>query len=379
MTRSFVLMAVVVAGLMAVPAQTRAGAWTPEKTERVDRLVDLYLRPGADGVARSVPSVAIAIGGADGLLLSKGYGVARPGRSASGRTVYRIGSLAKAFTAAAVLSLVARPEAAAQLPAPATVHLDTPVAGLLDGVGHWRIREHGPVTLRDLLTMRSNLPNFTQTPPRDVDPWGSIAAPQLLGAVRTLSTSPTGFGFEYSNTNYFLLSEIVERLTGRTFREEVRARVLAPAGLTRTFLGGEPIADTDVAVPGYGRRPAFALGEWLKGSADAASSAEDLFAWNHALMETEAIPVPVRTAMWTPAARIGPSLWYGMGWFIEIDEQRGTEEYFHSGTVPGYTAFNLISRRVDDAGWVSVSILTNRDEVDGLENLASEIVAIIRE
>ena len=58
-----------------------------------------------------------------------------------------------------------------------------------------------------------------------------------------------------------------------------------------------------------------------------------------------------------------------MGWFITEDD--GWQKYFHSGQVPGFTAINIIAHRLGDpTSWLSVTVLTNADSVDGLEVLA---------
>ncbi len=82
--------------------------------------------------------------------------------------------------------------------------------------------------------------------------------------------------------------------------------------------------------------------------------------------------------MFSDAARVGPSRYYGMGWFIE--HAPGWDWYSHSGYVPGFTSLNMIVRSSRDRAWISVSLLTNADGVSGLDELSSDIVhAVVRQ
>ncbi len=102
-----------------------------------------------------------------------------------------------------------------------------------------------------------------------------------------------------------------------TYHELLRRRIFAPAGMVETrfiddaearfdpdasALPAEPVPAAlreQAAVwarPDYGRRrrPAFTNPDWLKGSADAVSSALDLFAWDRALMDPKIVPAEIR-------------------------------------------------------------------------------------
>jgi hypothetical protein len=63
-----------------------------------------------------------------------------------------------------------------------------------------------------------------------------------------------------------------------------------------------------------------------------------------------------------------------MGWFIT--HENGRDTYYHSGSVPGFTSYNAISRSRPGEGWMSVTLLANSDGVEGLDRLADEIFYI---
>lgn len=104
------------------------------------------------------------------------------------------------------------------------------------------------------------------------------------------------------------------------------------------------------------------------------SSALDLFTWHKALMDGAVIPADVRDQMFSNSARVAPLIYYGMGWFCEHRDDR--DIYSHSGAVPGYTSYNAIIR-LKNGGWVSITLLSNCDQLDGLDTLADNITDIV--
>ena len=110
---------------------------------------------------------------------------------------------------------------------------------IFEGVDRWTAPDEPPITVRSLLTMTSNLPNFTLRPPAGADPWGAVATPQLLAALKALPPHGWPNTFEYSNTGYFLLASALDAVfagEGRhtDFRGYVRAAIVSPLGLSQT-------------------------------------------------------------------------------------------------------------------------------------------------
>lgn len=363
--------------------QTSRADWTPAKSEEADVLVTRFLaRVDAQNASLPRACLALAIGSDRGRFLAKGFGECAPGGRATEHTVFHVGSLAKQFTAAAVLDLMHRH---AKLRTGTPVALDLPLAQIFNGVDHWPGREEDgegvqPVTIRSLLTMTSNLPNFTRQPPSSVDPHGRIGAPQLLAEVKKMKPWGWPNTFEYSNTSYFLLSEIVEEVVApgeaapRSHHDYLRAEIFRRADLHETGFVGDYGPNARVAQPIHRRPPVFDQPDWLKGSADVASSASDLFNWNGALMSGRVIPAEAWRLMVSDGARVTPSIYYGMGWFVE--HRPAHDVYFHSGLVPGFTSHNIIAAAKASPSWTSVTLLLNTDGVDGLEQLAEELLRL---
>ncbi len=373
-----------------VSAHARAEGWSPDRASHADDLVARFLA-GVNASAEndSKAALSLAIGTQRGQLFAKGYGERAPGVPATAHTIYHVGSLAKQFTAAAVLDLIGR---AAHLRDGTPLTLDLALSRVFDGVEHWpgMEAENGkqPVTLRSLLSMTSNLPNFTRIPPASADPWGRIGAPELLSQLKKMKPSGWPNTFEYSNTSYFLLSEVIEEAVvpgeGHPHaHQDYLARTIFPrAHLAETGFVGDPRLEMVAAQPIHRSQPVFDKPDWLKGSADIASSAADLYAWNKAFMTGAILPLELRDVMLSDSARVTPSLYYGMGWFIE--HRDGRDVYFHSGRVPGYTSYNLIAAKTGHDGkrqdeWTSVTLLVNTDVAEGLENLADDLLRLASE
>lgn len=359
---------IVLAQLVLCPSMALAD-WGEAQREKATELARRFVEPQHDGHAQA-PGLSLAVSRNGKLLMADGFGQALPTIPARAETIYPIGSLTKQFTAAALLREIDRRR---QLKSGATLGFETPVAEVIPAAAAWSL-ETGPVmTIRHLLTMTSNLPNFTRQPPETVDPWGAIHAPRLLDALTQVKPTGEPGAFEYSNTSYFLLAELLEspRLDGQktNYRETLRA-LWAGAGLHDTGFQDDAAVGKVVAGPTYKRRPAFLYGDWLKGSADATSTVLDLQTWNKELIEGRVLSQPMLEQMFSESARVDVWTWYGMGWFLR--EKDGLTYLLHSGSLPGYTAFNLIIRKAD-GNWASACVLTNSYGVEGLEELAETL------
>jgi len=358
----------------------QAADWTSAQDSQIDARVAHFMRERHPQAPPAPPSLSLAIGLNGRLLIARGYGEARAGHRATERTVYHIGSLTKQFTAAAVLRLIEERSLAPLSGAP--LSLDTDMSEIFSGVHAWTTRDEPPITIRSLLNMTSNLPNFTRRPPPNVDPWGAVPAPRLLGELKKISPRGWPHSFEYSNTSYFLLAQVIAasrnapQETAASYRDYIRAATITTAGLTGTGFVGDMPPGADLAEPHFRRRPAFAKPDWLNGSGDMESNALDIFAWNRALMAGAIIGPDSLKAMFGDGGRVGPLTYYGMGWFIE--HEQGWDSYFHSGSVPGYTSYNAILKRQGAPDWLSVTLLTNADGVEGLDALADELADVVR-
>jgi len=360
---------------------TSAVAWSDTHAARVRAVLSSFLDPASSSDKARPPALSIAIGVSGHVVMAEGFGEAAPGFPASANTRYRVGSLTKQLTAAAVLRLIELRAVAPLSGRP--IALDTKVSDILEGVESWTQPDQAPITLRSLLTMTSNLPNYTRQPPPELDPWGAISAPQLLGAVKKLRPEGWPSSFEYSNTSYFILAAVIDAvrlpMTSSVlgYPDALRRLVLEPAGMDETTLVSDRRNTSIVAVPHFRRKPAFNAPDWLRGSGDVVSTVRDIVRWNGALISGRIINEPELSAMFSESARVTPTDYYGMGWYVT--DKDGWKFYSHSGSVPGYTAFNAICQDYGRKTWTSVTLLTNMDGVEDIEDLADRIVRIALE
>ncbi|MCK7626297.1 beta-lactamase family protein [Streptomyces sp. RS10V-4] len=212
------------------------------------------LRPPAATAAALHRLVADGAPGAAALVTRGGHlaasrftaaGVAdlRSGRRMGRRDHFRAGSLTKTLVATVVLQLVG--EGRLALDGPAAGHLPpgTPLTGA-GGASDLR-----RVTVRQLLDHTSGLFNYTEDPHLAEQLYGTgfpahrydrhTPAELLRIALAHPPTAAPGTRYAYSNTNYLVLGLVIEGVTGHPYAEEVRRRVLVPAGLRDTSFPGD--------------------------------------------------------------------------------------------------------------------------------------------
>jgi len=196
-----------------------------------------------------LPGVSLALIEGEEAVYARGYGFRDVEKAlpATPHTFYGIGSVTKSFTALAVLKLE---EAGA-------LNLEDPVHRFLD----LRLHPFGePVRVHHLLTHTSGLPalayaealiRYAQGTSGQFLPLSSVDdfLAWLNGAEDWVETRP-GERWFYLNEGYILLGGIVEKLTGKPFREYVREEILKPLGMEKSFfLGEEPTPGVEWATP----------------------------------------------------------------------------------------------------------------------------------
>jgi D-alanyl-D-alanine carboxypeptidase len=242
-----------------------------------------------------------------------------------------IGSITKTFIAAAVLQLVAEDR----------IRLDDPVREHLPALS-WLSRR---ITVRQLLDHTSGLADVFNDETRvglETDPSRAWTDAAVLATVGT-AWYPPGEGWAYANTNYLLLTMLVEAVTGEAIGTVVATRLLAPLGLDSTaVLSG---------VDGQALPPAWST--IFRGSGAMVSSAADVARWGDALYAGSVLPEEQRRAM----LRVNADD-YGLG--VQRIEISGFEGVGHTGLLNTDTSLLLHIPSRD----VTIALLVNRTEVD---------------
>ncbi|WP_260474114.1 serine hydrolase [Streptomyces sp. WAC 04229] len=198
-----------------------------------------------DGAPGALAEVRTGRGG--GTVLTSGVADVQSRTPVRGDSRFRLGSMTKPFVATVLL----------QLAGERRVRLDAPVERYLPGV----VRGHGndgrAITVRQLLQHTSGLPDFLQyLRPQEIvaDPLARRDTRDLLDiALAHPPTFEPGTGWRYSNTGYLVIGMIIEKVTGRSYGDEIRRRVIRPLRLHDTFAPGDASGIPGPHPRGYAR------------------------------------------------------------------------------------------------------------------------------
>ncbi|MBK5334001.1 MAG: beta-lactamase family protein, partial [Ilumatobacteraceae bacterium] len=272
-------------------------------------------------------------------------------KAATTRTRFRLASVSKMLTAVAIMQLVNE----------GSIQLDEPFAGQLGLDGPFADPRVATVTVRELMSHTSGFGAahgifFGH----GVDTWKQ-AADNALG--QTLLSDP-GTAFKYSNTNFCLLGLLIESVTGQSFDNAIRERVLKPIGinahLAPTFdtLSGDAM---HASSPGRNYMETLGpAGGWVATPLDVAKLADALRPESpgpHLLDEltVDKMRVSVTVPVETPPPANGWS--YGLGLMLFGDGSWG-----HTGTIESTHA--VVVNRPDG---LTVAILVSGKEPDNTD------------
>ena len=287
------------------------------------------------------------------------------GRKARPGDTFWAGSITKSFVATVVMQLVAE----------GRLSLDDRLSTLLPG----RVRAGRRIRLRNLLNHTSGIPDYM-----GLSLWQRAVArnPRVVVSSRRLVSSAGRLPLEfrpgsraaYSNTNYLVVAEILQRVTGRSVARLLRERILEPLGLTSTRyepgrrrlrddeLHGYDVAGSppiDVSEHGLG-------GPWADGAL--VSNARDLATFFVALLQGRVVP-PQLVAQMEKIVR--DSHGEGLGLY-RLPSPCGRWFYGHTGGTPGNITFAAGSRdgsRFFVINWNGVSTEAIRAMDDYLDAL----------
>lgn len=186
-----------------------------------------------------VPGFAMTIVKDDKVILAKGYGVRKLGETApvDERTLFAVASNTKAFTAALLAILVDEGK----------IKWDDPVTKYLPDFQLYDPYATREMTIRDLLSHRSGLETFGG----DLL-WYETTydRKEVVRRVRFLKpTSSFRSRFGYQNIMYIAAGEVVAAVTGKSWDDVVKERILVPLGMTTTTTSIKDLKDNNVATP----------------------------------------------------------------------------------------------------------------------------------
>jgi D-alanyl-D-alanine carboxypeptidase len=312
------------------------------------------------------PSVSVAVVVDGRLAYAKAFGKANlaENRAATTDTRYAIGSVSKQFTAAAILLLQEEGK----------LSLDDKIAKFFPD-----LTRANEVTIRQLLSHTSGYEDYA---PQDyiIPEWTKPTTSTAIlngWAKKPLNFDP-GTKWQYSNTGYVLAGEIIEKASGSSLVDYLRAHILQPLGMSSA---GDCSALTPNDATAYTR---FALGPprpvaregrgWYNGAGELCMTPADLAKWDIAFIEKRILS-PRSYEEFTREIKLtdGKGTRYALG--LTVGESNGTPVVSHGGEVSGFLADNEVFPVKRDA----VIVCSNEDGINLIGSIAQQISRAILE
>jgi D-alanyl-D-alanine carboxypeptidase len=311
-------------------------------------------------------------------------------------TLYQMGSTSKSFTVAVILKL----ETAGKL------SIDDTLGKWLPEYPAWK-----DVTIRRLLNMTSDIPNYSETEwmsrAWEKDPMRAFTFKELVDAAYPSATNklPVTKGYHYSNTNYILAAIIAEKATGKSFTDLVHEMVIEPHGLTSTFYEASTYPEPVIKRLAHGYFENEACSEyqpgckvpwnapvvgkdvremstsWMQSAGGAVSNARDVDRWMRAVFGGTVVP-PKQQQEWTelistktgePIAAVsaGDPGGFALGLACKILGPLGAQ-WFYEGESLGYRTLYVWIADQD----LMITVQTNSQPPDGTDKLGDAVSAL---
>lgn len=308
----------------------------------------------ADGFFKGQqPGGVVLVTRGDEILLRRAYGLAdiENGVAMRPEAAMRLASVSKQFTAVAVLQLVR----AGKLSLESTLGaLDPALEGPM-----------AKVTVRQLLTHTSGIKNISGIPASRAARREEADAVGLIGYFKDLPLEfAPGTRFRYSNSNYIVLTHLIQRASGQSYASYMQRAIFRPLGMRHTGYD-DHLAVVPGRAHGYRRTQGelqnadFISMSQPQGAGGLISTVDDLAIWHRALRDGTLLPAALLTqAMAKTVLADGTSSPYGFGWII--GQANGVPDVEHGGFINGFNSYVVRLKAPD----VFVTVLTNAEFLD---------------
>ena len=297
-----------------------------ELTDKVDRVF-------AEWNTTSSPGCALAVVKDDHVVYEHGYGMANLelGIAITPQSVFDIGSVSKQITAMAILLLAQEHR----------LSLDDDIRKYLP-----EMPDYGStITIRHMLHHTSGLRNYDDLFDLQGIPEADLTtdrdAMELILRQKGVNFR-AGEEFLYSDTNYFLMSQIVKRVTGQTLRQFAQDRIFGPLQMTSTHFHDDHTMIVPRRATGYAPHKGGGFDIDMSnfeqlGDGSVMTTVEDLFKWDQNFDHPLVGGADAIRQLTTPGTlNNGQTIPYAMGIFL--DHYRGLNWIHHSGEWVGYRA-----------------------------------------
>lgn len=340
--------------------QTDTGSTDINSVQKIDQMLSAAFSPGEPG------SSVIAVKGGE-TIFRRGYGLAdlefqipvEPDMT------FRIGSLTKQFTATAIFLLIEQGK----------MSLDDKITKYFpDCPPDWN-----EITVEYLMTHASGLKDYTR-----LEEWQNLAKEDLSHErmIEILKNQellfPPGDHLYYSNSGYYLLGMIIEKISGQSYGDFIQANIFDALGMSSSHYGGHSEIIPQ-RVRGYksdldlyfnadyiSMSSPFSAGGLL-------SSVDDLAKWNEALYSGKLLSEASLERMTTPfkPKKSGPPI---VGYGCEITQLKGRKLVSFRGAINGFNSYNMTLPEEQ----LYIAVLQNNVSTEySSEYLAKKIAALL--
>jgi len=292
------------------------------------------------------------------IYLQKGYGYKNVKANTwnDDHTIFQIGSITKQFTSAIILQLQEKNKLSLQ------DKLSKYIPDYPRG---------NEITIENLLTHTSGIYNYTNDRAfMEKETTRPISRDSLIARFKNkpLDFTP-GEKFSYSNSGYILLGYIIEKVTGKSYFQAVRAHIFQPLQMEHSGFDFAGLNNPDKAT-GYISPASYLPADIVDSSVSFAAGAiyttvGDLYKWDRALYTGRIISQASLQKAFTPYKSK-----YGYGW--GIDSADGKKVVEHGGGIPGFVSF---IRRVPEEE-TCIILFSNRSS-PALAKIATDINALL--
>lgn len=320
-------------------------AQTPAASPPTDKQVVAKVSEYMDAVVRVDGFSGTILVARDGKpVVSKGYGMASIELAVPNApdNIFRLGSITKQFTSMSIMMLQERGK----------LKVSDPICDYVANCPDiWK-----PITIRHLLTHTSGITNYTAFP--DFAKTTILPTPNA-DMIARIEKEPLDFApgekFSYSNSGYYILGVIIEKVSGKPYDDFLQENIFAPIGMKNTGYD-DPLKIIMNRAAGYQKQAGKILNaSYMDMSVPYAagslySTTGDLLKWDQALYTEKLVSRKSLDEIFTPwKGEAG----YGYGWGIA--KKFGRREISHGGGIYGFSTY--IARYPDDR--VTVIVLSN--------------------
>jgi CubicO group peptidase (beta-lactamase class C family) len=313
------------------------------------------------------PGASVVIMEKGEIVHQQGYGLANVelGVPISPDTIFRVGSVTKQFTAAAIMLLQQRGE----------LSVNDPIGKFLPDYP-----THGhQITIEHLLTHTSGIMSYTNIPGyMDQEIRRDLTTEELI---EVFENQPMEFApgdkWNYNNSGYVLLGAIIEAVSGQSYEDFIAENIAGPLDLESTLYGGPKLIPNRASGYGTDDEGNIVNADFLSmtqphAAGSLLSTTGDLVDWHKALTGGEFIHDESYELMTTPVG-LNDDESYPYGFGLGISELRGQRLIHHGGGIHGFSCYSLWLPDQD----VYVAVLTNgATEGPGATTVAKMIAAM---